>query len=91
MSALPITSEEIENIIQCKYSCDNIPEKLQSDDYQRIVKMFNLFLLKHCQHEIVHDTIDIDPERSEQISYCVKCNLTLYNSLLAQVDGHRIN
>lgn len=79
MSALPITQEEIDEIIQCKYSCDKIPEYLQSDDYNKIVKMLNHFLLKHCQHEIVHDSIDIDPDRSAQISYCVKCNLTINN------------
>ena len=29
-----------------------------------------------CEHEWVNDTIDIDPDRSEEICYCVKCEVT---------------
>jgi hypothetical protein len=29
-----------------------------------------------CQHEWVNDLIDIDPDRAQQICYCVKCELT---------------
>ena len=29
-----------------------------------------------CNHEWVHDTIDVDPERSINICYCVKCEVS---------------
>lgn len=29
-----------------------------------------------CQHEWVKDLIDIDPDRSQHICYCVKCEVT---------------
>ena len=29
-----------------------------------------------CNHEWVHDTIDIDLERTKNICYCVKCEVT---------------
>lgn len=29
-----------------------------------------------CDHEWVEDYIDIDPDRSKKICYCVKCNVT---------------
>jgi hypothetical protein len=29
-----------------------------------------------CQHEWIKDLIDIDPEKSQMICYCVKCELT---------------
>jgi hypothetical protein len=30
-----------------------------------------------CKHQYVNDVIDIDPERSQYITYCVICNDTL--------------
>lgn len=29
-----------------------------------------------CTHEWVNDTIDIDPDRSQDICYCIKCEVT---------------
>ena len=29
-----------------------------------------------CEHEWTDDLIDIDPDRAEQICYCVKCEVT---------------
>lgn len=29
-----------------------------------------------CNHEWVYDTIDINPDRSQNICYCVKCEVT---------------
>lgn len=29
-----------------------------------------------CDHEWVHDLIDIDPDRAQNICYCVKCEIT---------------
>lgn len=33
-------------------------------------------LFIYCDHDIVDDYIDISPEKSKQIQYCVKCSLT---------------
>ena len=30
----------------------------------------------NCEHEWINDSIDIDPDRSRDICYCVKCDLT---------------
>ena len=35
------------------------------------------FLIENCQHDLVTDYIDIDPEQSQQIIYCTKCNMNL--------------
>ena len=32
---------------------------------------------KECSHQWVTDYIDIDPEKSEKIMYCKKCELSL--------------
>lgn len=51
--------------------------------YNEIIR--NLELLKadvqhkivnRCNHEWVIDTLDIDPDKSQHICYCVKCELT---------------
>lgn len=35
-----------------------------------------------CCHEIVVDYIDIDPDRSQQIIYCQKCECTFTQPIL---------
>ena len=35
-----------------------------------------LKLFIHCEHNIVDDYIDILPDKSQQIKYCLKCSLT---------------
>lgn len=69
-------NEEIQHIVECSYICQRIPENLQSVEFKNIVNIINNFLLNHCEHDIVNDSIDIDPDKSESISYCIKCNIT---------------
>lgn len=35
------------------------------------------FLIANCEHDLVTDYIDIDPEQSQQIIYCTKCMINL--------------
>ena len=35
------------------------------------------FLISKCDHDIENDTIDIDCERTQQITYCKKCMLNI--------------
>lgn len=58
---------------------ESIPCKEQSIDYQQIVQIVQDFLKKKCQHILILDNIDIDPEHSQPIIYCVKCGITLPN------------
>jgi len=50
--------------------------------YESISKLENLktqienYIKNKCEHEWVNDTIDIDPDRSQNICYCLKCELT---------------
>jgi hypothetical protein len=32
-------------------------------------------LYQNCSHDFVNDLVDIDPDRSAEITYCVKCEL----------------
>jgi len=48
-------------------------ELSDADEYIAILKMMENYIEKHCQHNIVHDLIDISPDQSKTIRYCTKC------------------
>jgi hypothetical protein len=50
-----------------------IPESRQTTEYSDLINRLNIFLLKYCTHEIVEDYIDLTPEKSKYIKYCVHC------------------
>jgi len=50
-----------------------IPESRQTTEYSDLINRLNIFLLKYCSHEIVEDYIDLTPEKSQTIKYCVHC------------------
>lgn len=33
-------------------------------------------IINKCDHNWINDVIDIDPDRSQQICYCIKCEVT---------------
>ena len=66
---------EIMLAVQKKILCMPITE--QNAEYFDIVKQVNKYLLKYCCHELVHDLIDIDPDRSKVIEYCTICGNTM--------------
>jgi hypothetical protein len=47
------------------------------------------FLLKHCQHVVVHDYVDITPDRGQYISYCNVCLCTLTSRQIAAASVHQ--
>lgn len=46
-------------------------------EIRNITNLVDKFLLKYCQHSIVHDYIDITPDRGEYVSYCNICMCTI--------------
>ena len=50
-----------------------IPESRQTNEYSDLINRLNIFLLKYCSHETVEDYIDLTPEKSKYIRYCVHC------------------
>lgn len=50
---------------------DNLIQNLEA------LKTFFEYQIKDkCEHEWTNDLIDIDPDRSQEICYCVKCEIT---------------
>ena len=40
---------------------------------KEFLEKINKYISDNCEHEWVNDTIDIDVEKSQQITYCYKC------------------
>lgn len=47
--------------------------------FMNIVEKVQQYVKIYCQHHIVEDLIDIDPDRSKTIYYCTKCETTFDN------------
>lgn len=53
------------------------------DNYEKIINKLETLknyvgnkITNRCEHEWVNDLIDIDPDRSQEICYCIKCDVT---------------
>ena len=44
-----------------------------NEEYKNICKLMEDYIKNNCQHCIVEDSIDINPEKSKTIFYCSKC------------------
>ena len=68
---------EVEVMLSVKRLIETMPDIRQTPDYLDILNRVKTYLHKHCKHNVVHDLIDIDPDRSMEISYCTICESTL--------------
>jgi hypothetical protein len=46
------------------------------EDINTLIKVANDKMVSCCQHDFVKDTIDIDCEKSQNITYCTICEYT---------------
>lgn len=46
------------------------------DETEININQLNKFISLHCDHVFIDDYIDINPDRSERITYCSKCQYT---------------
>jgi len=54
----------------------SVPLQHRDADYAKLCTALEQYLKKKCEHEIITDLIDIDPDRSRTITYCTKCMVT---------------
>jgi len=51
--------------------------KVKCEMYMKCVKQISRLEMKRiCKHEYITDMIDIDPEKSQMITYCIFCEST---------------
>jgi hypothetical protein len=66
-----------ENDISLSNQTDNKTFFYEKKEHIRILRaLCNMKIFKTCNHEFIEDTIDIDPERSQNIRYCKICEYT---------------
>ena len=65
-----------EFLIQQQYN--NLSEKCveKLNIIKSITKEINVDIYKLCEHNFITDTIDISPEKSQNICYCTICELS---------------
>jgi len=84
-------TEDVDSMIRVKIALDACPlskivinnndqprefkRYVRSVAFRKILKDVNAYLFLHCNHSYVEDLIDIDPDKSQTIRYCEKCNL----------------
>jgi hypothetical protein len=69
--------ESVNQMIIAKSALEQIHINNRTSDYNSILNSIETFLKNNCQHCLVGDYIDIDPDRSEYITYCSICLTTM--------------
>jgi len=72
-------NEDRSYLESAKHILNNLPKDKQNPDYKNIIHLIEKYLIKHsndCDHSIIDDIIDIDPDRSKMIKYCTLCYKT---------------
>lgn len=68
---------EVYVMLKVQREMQMMPITRQTPEYLDILKRVTKYLHKHCNHNVVEDLIDIDLDRSKNISYCTICGNTL--------------
>jgi len=53
-----------------------VPNSSQDEEFKEILCLVEKYLNTHCNHNIIEDLIDIDPDRSKMVKYCNLCYKT---------------
>lgn len=74
------------NTISAKAAMENaklilsaVKKDKRDSDYKKILLRIEKYLIQHsddCDHNIIEDLIDIDPDRSQMVKYCNLCYKT---------------
>jgi len=66
-------SESNDAMIRSREILNTVHISIQDDAYRNIIKLIDSYLETNCNHEYVDDMIDIDPDTSKNIRYCIHC------------------
>jgi hypothetical protein len=71
-----LENSDIQDVINIKKRIENLIKEQDNEHLKNALEQLNHFLIQNCSHDYVDDFIDIDPDRSMQITYCTKCMMT---------------
>lgn len=63
----------VETMIRSHNLFTTIPDECKNDEFKVIEKGVQDYIKKYCRHHIVHDYIDLDPDKGKHIKYCDIC------------------
>jgi len=65
------------NLKSNKNNIINLEPFINNNELNENIKTYKIIIKNNlCEHKWVNDLIDIDPDRSQYICYCCKCELT---------------
>ena len=67
-------SYTIDAMIRCKDIFSTLQDECKNTEFQQIEADIKRYIVKHCNHQIIEDYIDIDPDRGKYIRYCEHCH-----------------
>lgn len=70
------TIEKIESMTRALATLSYVLKENRDSNYIAITLAIKEYIATHCSHEKVYDSIDIHPEASQTICYCIHCNTT---------------
>ena len=71
-----LENSDIQEVITIKKRIENLIKEQDNVHLKNALDQLNHFLNQNCSHHYIDDFIDIDPDRSMQITYCTKCMMT---------------
>ena len=64
-------NQHYRNILRLRQECVN-----KKEEQQELLKLYKDRIYNLCDHNFEDDEIDINPERSQKITYCTICELS---------------
>jgi hypothetical protein len=56
-----------------KHALEGVDEENRPEEYKAVLAKISAFIVRHCEHHIVRDYIDVSVEKTIMIEYCTKC------------------
>lgn len=67
---------KIDSMVRALGALSYISAGDQDEEYNRVIASINDYIMKHCIHDKVYDSIDTGPESSKTICFCLHCYTT---------------
>lgn len=70
-------TENCNAMIRSREILNTVHISIQDGTYRNIINLIESYIESHCNHEYIDDLIDIDPDTSKMIRYCIHCEHSL--------------